>query len=103
MTYDFNVPVLHMTGTCDTSLIYRTHPRDRRVPFEEGHAPRQLLVTIDGARHETFSNAEDPLHPLIESITIAWLEATLNGDAQARAWLFDGGLAADGRLAVERK
>jgi predicted dienelactone hydrolase len=103
MTYDIRVPALHMTGTCDSSLIYRTRPRDRRVPFEQGHAPLQLLVTIEGARHETFSNASDALHPLIADITTAWLEATLNDDASARAWLERGGLAADGRVAVERR
>lgn len=102
VTYDLAVPVLHVTGTCDASPIYRTWPRDRRIPFEQGHAPLQLLVTLGGARHETFSNPEDPLHPLVEQITTAWLEATLNDDARARAWLFDGGLSADGRVVVER-
>lgn len=96
------IPVLHLTGTCDTSLIYRTWPRDRRVAFEQSTSPDQLLVTLAGARHETFSNAEDPLHPLVVEITLAWLDATLRDDATARAWLREGGLAAREGVAVER-
>jgi predicted dienelactone hydrolase len=86
------IPVLHMTGTCDTSLLYRTYPRDRRVPFEETHAPHQYLVTLQGVRHETFSNAEDRRHAEIAHIVTAFLDAWLLGNAQARAWLDEGGV-----------
>jgi dienelactone hydrolase len=89
-SWDVPVPVLHLTGTCDTSLIYRTFPRDRRVPFLQSHVGDQLLITIEHARHETFSNAEDVLHPLVETLTTAWLAATLQGDAAARACLARG-------------
>jgi predicted dienelactone hydrolase len=86
-SWDVPVPVLHLTGTCDTSLIYRTFPRDRRVPFLKSQPGQQLLITLDHARHETFSNPEDALHPLVADLTTAWLAATLQGDAAARAWL----------------
>lgn len=91
------VPVLHMTGTCDTSLIYRTFPRDRRVPFEATHAPHQYLVTLEGVTHNTFSDAEDPHHAEIAKIVTAFLDAWLLGNAQARAWFDEGGVR------VERK
>lgn len=91
------VPILHLTGTCDTSLIYRTFPRDRRVPFEQTHAPHQYLVTLQGVTHDTFSNAEDPHHAEIAKLVTAFLDAQLLGNAEARAWFDEGGLP------VERK
>jgi predicted dienelactone hydrolase len=101
---DLRVPVLHMTGTCDTSLIYRTFPRDRRVPFESSRSTTpQYLVTLQGVNHDTFSNADDNAHPLIAQIATAFLEGFVNGDEVARLWFDRGGLAAAGKLAVERK
>ncbi|MGZ5494139.1 MAG: alpha/beta hydrolase family protein [Thermoanaerobaculia bacterium] len=97
------IPVLHLTGTCDTSLVYRTQPRDRRVPFESSSAGDQYLVTIERVNHDAFSNPEDAAHPLIERMTIAFLDAFLLGAPAARAWLDDGGPAAAGGVAVERK
>ena len=101
---DIRVPVLHMTGTCDASLIYRTLPRDRRVPFASSKGTgAQYLVTLEGVNHNTFSNVEDSAHPLIARITTAFVEGFVLGDEIARAWFDHGGLAAAGRLAVERK
>ena len=97
------VPLLNLTGTCDTSLIYRTYPPDRRAPFDQTHAARQYLVTIDGVTHDTFSNRDDPEHPLIVDITAAFLDAYLRGNDRAREWLDRGGLSSRGGLAVERK
>lgn len=91
------VPILHLTGTCDTSLIYRTFPRDRRVPFEQTHAPHQYLVTLQGVTHDTFSNAEDAHHEEIVKIVTAFLDAWLLGNGDARAWFDEGGVP------VERK
>ena len=98
-----HIPVLHMTGTCDTSLIDRTFPADRRVPFLSGTGVDQYLVTLDGVTHDTFSNAEDPAHPLIAQITTEFLDAYLLGDRDARAWFDRGGLSALRGVAVERK
>jgi len=97
------VPVLHVTGTCDTSLIYRTYPKDRRVPFEKSSGPDQYLVTLEGVNHDTFSNRDDAAHPLIARITSAFLDGYLLGDANARAWFEQGGLSATRGVAVERK
>lgn len=91
------IPVLHMTGTCDTSLIYRTFPRDRRVPFEQTHAAHQYLVTLEHVSHDTFSNADDPHHAEIAQLVVAFLDAQLLGKDDARRWFDEGGVR------VERK
>lgn len=102
--YDaIRIPVLHMTGTCDASVIYRTFPRDRRIPFESTHAAQQYLVTLEGVNHDTFSNRDDPRHARIAGIITAFLDAFLLGVPEARAWFDRGGLAAQGGVAVERK
>lgn len=104
--YDsLRAPTLHMTGTCDGSLIYRTRPADRRIPFESTHASRQYLITLEGVNHNTFSNATDPHHDRIAALTTAFLDAWLRNDAAARSWLADGGAVAwaGGELAEERK
>ncbi|HEX2062362.1 MAG TPA: alpha/beta fold hydrolase [Thermoanaerobaculia bacterium] len=98
------IPLLNVTGTCDTSLLYRTFPRHRRIPFEETHAARQYLVTLDRVNHDTFV-VEDPRNAQIVDLTIAFLRAWMLGDAAARAWFDDPGTGAVGgvRLSVERK
>jgi len=104
--YDsIEVPALNLTGTCDTSLIYRTFPRHRRIPFDSTRAPHQYLVTLEGVNHDMFSAAADPHHALIASVTIAFLRAWLEDDAVARAWFDDPGRGAalGTRLSVERK
>ncbi|HJQ36360.1 MAG TPA: alpha/beta fold hydrolase [Thermoanaerobaculia bacterium] len=100
--YDaIDIPVLNLTGTCDTSLIYRTFPRHRRIPFESSRGPHQYLVTLQGVNHNMFSAAEDPHHARIAAITVAFLRAWMENDAAARAW-FDEAGRGDG-LAVEHK
>jgi len=101
-----NIPVLNITGTCDTSLIYRTFPRHRRIPFEASRASeRNYLITLKGVNHNTFSNREDEHHPLIADLVILFARAFLLDDAAARAWFNDAGSATIGRtqLTLERK
>jgi hypothetical protein len=98
--YDaIDIPVLNLTGTCDTSLIYRTFPRHRRIPFESSRG--QYLVTLKGVNHNMFSAAEDLHHATIAAITVAFLRAWMENDTAARAW-FDEAGRGDG-LAVEHK
>lgn len=104
--YDaIDIPVLNLTGTCDTSLIYRTFPRHRRIPFESSHGPHQYLVTLEGVNHDMFSAPEDPHHAVIAAVTAAFLRAWMANDAAARAWFDDAGCgeAMGTRLCVERK
>ena len=98
------IPLLNMTGTCDTSLIYRTFPRHRRIPFEQSRAPLQYLVTLAGATHDSFV-VEDERRDAIVAVTLAFLRAYLLGDVQARAWFDESGTGAvrDVGISVERK
>ncbi|HET7434552.1 MAG TPA: hypothetical protein VFN10_07565 [Thermoanaerobaculia bacterium] len=104
--YDaITIPVLNLTGTCDTSLIYRTFPKHRRIPFESTHAQRQYLVTLEGVNHDMFSAREDLHHPLFAAIVASFLRAWMFEDAHARAWFDDtgSGEAMGVRVSVERK
>ena len=83
--WDVPIPALNLTGTCDVSLIYRTFPRHRRIPFEQSHAKEQYLVTIDRVNHDMFSAVEDEHHPLFAALTIAFLED--------RSWFDEPGTA----------
>jgi predicted dienelactone hydrolase len=100
---DVKVPALNITGNCDSSLIYRTKPADRRVPFEESKARNQYLVTIEDVNHNTFSNRRDRHHDLIAEITGTFLDAYLRDDAAARARLDRGGFSTRERVALEQK
>jgi len=82
------VPILHMTGTRDSSLFYGTTKRMRLIPFEHISGAPQTLVVIDGANHSTFS-ADDRAPraertDLIKAATLLWWKARLQNDASAR-------------------
>jgi len=102
---DIRVPALNITGTCDSSIIYRTRPKDRRVPFEQTRATHQYLITIEGVNHDVFSNAEDVHHDIVVRLTIAFLRAWMFDDRDARAWFEDAGAASVGpeRVVLEVK
>ncbi|HEX7071019.1 MAG TPA: alpha/beta fold hydrolase [Rhodothermales bacterium] len=99
------IPALNITGACDASLLYRTFPRHRRVPFERSHGPNQYLATIARVNHDTFSNATDRHHAAIVDLTLAFLRAWLESDAAAKAWFDDPGTGmVDGdEVALEKK
>ncbi len=99
------IPVLNLTGTCDTSLLYRTFPRHRRIPFDTTHARDQYLVTFAGVNHDTFSNREDRRHAVIAGVTIGFLRAFLLDDQNARRWFDEPGATRldNTGLTVERK
>jgi predicted dienelactone hydrolase len=107
---DIRIPLLHITGTRDMSLVYGTLPRHRRVPFDsiEGGGD-EYLVTIGGATHSTPSDEEDPsnrrAHDIIRASTTAFLDGYLKGDVRAVRWLNGNGLAhfVDGDARVEIK
>ena len=81
------IPVLNITGTRDSSLIYRTRQRDRRVPFDQAHGPDQFLATIKGVTHNSFSNTDDRHHDTIVALMISFLRAYLLDDRAALAGL----------------
>jgi hypothetical protein len=99
------IPTLNITGTCDTSLIYRTFPRHRRLPFEATRASGHYLATIKGVTHNSFSNREDRNHEVIAALVVMFLNAHLAGDSAAEEF-FDtaGRTRMNGKeLTIERK
>lgn len=110
------IPCLHMTGTRDVSLLTDTKAEERRLPFDYIHGVDQYLLIFQGGDHMVFSGrprlwpgGEQDRHfqGLIRLAATAFLEAYLKGDAAARRWLAEGGLAGalgpDGVLEVKRR
>jgi dienelactone hydrolase len=93
------LPCLHMTGTLDNSPIGDTSAAQRRIPFDHiPHAP-QYLITFVGGDHYIFSGRQQAARPtdaayqtLIRAASLAYWDAFLRDDADARRWLNDGGL-----------
>ena len=98
------IPLLNLTGTCDTSLVWRTFPRHRRIPFDSTRAADQYLVILDRVNHDTFV-LDDPKNAQIAAVTVAFLRAWLGDDAAARAWFDEPGVGTIDalRVSVERK
>lgn len=106
------LPTLHMTGTCDTQLVWRTFPRHRRIPWEYGVESDQYLLTLAGGRHTTFSDPWDPtngkrsaMQILIARSVTAFLNAYVAGDQDVLAELREGGFSriGRGRMRVEQR
>jgi len=115
---DFKTPCLHMTGTEDGSeggktglsdlgsnpetLIGDTPAAYRRAPFDSISGVEQYLVTFAGGDHMVFSGrarkepraTDGRFQQLTCMATTAFWDATLKGDAAARAWLSGGGFRA---------
>ncbi|MBI1353385.1 MAG: acetylhydrolase [Acidobacteria bacterium] len=101
---DIEAPILHLTGTEDDSPLQKDlRPADRQKPFHDIPSHPQYLLVFEGGDHMLFSGRtpglrENPLyardHGWICAVTTAFFDATLRGDAQAKAWL-DGLRAED--------
>jgi predicted dienelactone hydrolase len=96
------IPCLHMTGTRDDSPIGETRAGERRVPFDYTDGSDQYLVTFQDGDHMIFSDHKRLLsrgdqdarfHDLIRLSTTVFWDAYLKGEAAARSWLANGGLA----------
>ncbi len=96
------VPVLHFTGTHDSSLFYGTTKRMRRIPYERMGGGIAWLVTLLGANHSTFSADDRSATPArlgtIKALTVLWWKAWLEGDASARMLLDSESLGRDLRV-----
>lgn len=104
--YDsITIPMLHMTGTKDfVEILPQTSAADRRIPFDHMNNSETCLVIFNGGDHMIFSGrerlatpeklAQDKVfHDLICAGTTAFWDAYLKDNAEARAWLLDGGYA----------
>ena len=108
-------PMLHLTGTKDDSPIRpEIKPSDRRIPFDNINAPEQYLVIFNEGNHMLFSGHVRPFglsrmekecQPIIQELTLKFLDAALRQDAEAKKWL-NGSACTDllgNRAAFERK
>jgi len=81
---------LHITGTRDRTLLFRTFLRHRRIPFEQITADNQTLVVLEGATHSTFSDDErriskrhaEYIHATADATTL-FLKSVFDSDAGA--------------------
>jgi dienelactone hydrolase len=108
------IPILHMTGTQDYSIVTDSTPADKRVGFDHTHGADAFLVTFNGGDHMVFSGRgvnipgrtlDAEFQPYILMCTTAFWDAYLKDDAAARAWLTQGGWAGvlDGEGIWEQK
>ena len=99
------VPALHITGTRDRSAPERPGERmgdfqTKMVPFERSPPGDKYLLVIEGANHVAFGGrlrglrggADAPV--LTKTLSLAFLDAFLKKDADAKAWL-DGKASSD--------
>ncbi len=119
------IPALHMTGTLDESIVTTTTPEERTKPYEHTPGPKdggkdQYLINFEGGDHSIFSGAtlgrvrggkgdpkKDPtFHKLIKQSTLAFWDAYLRDNAEAKKWLQEGGLkmtlGADAKLEMKK-
>lgn len=95
---DIKIPIYHLTGTRDESPIDRagSSAKDRRVPFDHIKGADSYLTIFKDGDHMVFSGrrglrgdrSRDAIfHPLIQQSTLAFWDAYLKGDMEAKAWL----------------
>lgn len=102
---DAKVPALHITGTRDRSAPERPGERmgdfrTKMIPFERSPPGNKYLLVIEGANHVSFGGrlrglrgvADAPA--LTKTLSLAFLDAFLKKDADAKAWL-DGTASSD--------
>lgn len=94
-------PCFHMTGLRDESPIGLTAAADRRIPFDYIEGADQYLVIFREANHMSFSDHRRPggLAPrdrvcqrLVSRLTLAFWNAYLRDDPEARQWLAGRGV-----------
>ncbi|MBI5830911.1 MAG: acetylhydrolase [Armatimonadetes bacterium] len=107
------IPVLHLTGTKDSSPIGETTPEQRRLPYHHTKGPNQTLVIYKDADHMVFTGYRNEgqalapamaarlagrdqkldarIHSLLRQGCTAFWDAWLRGDAAAKDWLYGTG------------
>ena len=90
------IPILHMTGTLDTSPIMpTTTAEDRRIPYDHIRASNQYLIVFKDGDHMIFSGRgrmkcgekDAAFQKLIKESSLAFWDAYLKRDGDAKAWL----------------
>ncbi len=108
------IPCLHMTGTEDNSPIGETKAEERRLPFDHCQNSDQFLITFTGGDHAIFGGRERKLggvndaafQRLIGQSSLAFWDAYLRADANAKEWLtvkFEDALGKEGVFELKLK
>lgn len=95
------MPLFHMTGTKDESPVEGFSHEARKILFEYGAGPAYLLELEDGdhmvyvgSRGQLGENPKRAEHEtIIKVAALAFWDAFLKDDAEARDWLERGGFA----------
>jgi hypothetical protein len=97
------LPLLHMTGSEDSSPVEGFGPEKRLEVFEGAGNADQHLFFLNGADHIVFQGSRGQLEAyddigkhqdMISVVAHAWWETWLNKNEAARRWLFEGGVNA---------
>ncbi len=93
------MPIFHITGTGDGDPLGQMKPEDRQTPFRTIRNVEQYLLVLEDAVHMTFSGRRAGYaklgrhHDLVRMAALGYWDAYLRGDAAAREWFTEGGLA----------
>jgi len=95
---DFKIPLFVMTGTKDDSPVGETKAAERRAGFDHVKDTPAFLLTFDGGDHMLFSGrprqnkspTDDRYHQLILQGSLAFWDAFLRRNADAKKWLEAG-------------
>jgi hypothetical protein len=97
---DIHVPIFHMTGTEDKTPFDRGEPPEsRQIPYRSTTTADKFLIVFNGGDHMIFSGRglrgearpNDPkFHALIQKASLAYWDAYLKGNKDAKAYLTDG-------------
>lgn len=106
------IPALTITGTRDGDILGDgTTPEDRRKPYAHMQGPDKYLAVFEGGDHMVFGGhtmrrAPTPIDRAIQSgtraIMVAFWDAYLRRDADAKAWLASAAPHALGSMAEFR-
>jgi predicted dienelactone hydrolase len=94
------IPTFHMTGTKDTTPFDNGEPPEsRQLPYQNIHGPDKYLIVFKDGDHMIFSGRvprsgprphDETFHALINKASLAFWDAYLMGNADAKAYLTDG-------------
>ncbi|MEQ1865619.1 MAG: alpha/beta fold hydrolase [Micropepsaceae bacterium] len=99
------IPTFHMTGTEDKNPLDESDPvENRQVPYRSIKNADKYLIVFTGGDHMIFSGrrfqggprpGDETFHALIQKSSLAYWDAYLKGNAEAKTYLTAGGFAKD--------
>lgn len=99
------IPTFHMTGTEDVNPLNNSDPvENRQVPYRSIKNADKYLTVFTGGDHMIFSGrrfkagprpGDGQFHAQIQRSSLAYWDAYLKGNADAKAYLTGGGFAKD--------